>query len=229
MIEISASVLSAKDIDSSKLFLDLETANIDYFHIDVMDGKFVEKNTSETMKEYTNTISLVSNIGLDVHLMVENPDLYVEEYLPYRPRFITFHIEAVQRVEKESSNNIDKLIEKIKNAGSMVGVAIKPDTDIEVIKPYLNKIHMILVMTVEPGKGGQKLIPSTIDKVKEVKDYIDNHFLDTLIEVDGGINDITSKDVIDAGADILVVGSYLISANNYRDVVSKLKTNEKEG
>ncbi len=229
MVEISASLLSVGELDSTKLFLDLETAKIDYFHIDVMDGKFVKQDTTLRMMEYTNTISLVSSLGLDVHLMVEDPDEYIEKYIPFHPRFITFHIEAADLDNKDSRNYIEKLINKIKESGSMVGIAINPDTNIKAVEPYLNMVHMILVMTVVPGKGGQKLIPDTLTKVKRLKEYITNNSIDINIEVDGGINDITSKDAIKNGANILVVGSYLIAANDYKKTVNEIRTNEKEG
>lgn len=224
MIEVSASILSTSNIESTKLFLDLEVAKINYFHIDVMDGEFVEQDTSKRMIEYTNLISLVCNTELDVHLMVKNVEHYIEEYLAFNPRIISFHLEAIQ-----DKNEIESLIKKIKDAGCMVGLAVNPDTSIDLIKPYLDKIHVALVMTVVPGKGGQPLIPSTIGKIEELKKYIDDSGLDTRIEVDGGINDSTSSKVIQSGADILVVGNYLISASSFVDAINKLKTNEERG
>ena len=223
-MEISASLLSVEKIESTKLFLDLEMSKIDYFHIDVMDGKFVEKNTTKIMMESTNSIALVTNTGLDVHLMVNDIDHFIEEYLPFNPQMMSFHIEATK-----DDNDTNRLIEKIKSAGIKVGIAISPDTDIEIVKPYIDKVHMILVMTVYPGKGGQKLIPETLRKVSELKGYINKNNLETRIEVDGGVNDKTVTDAVNAGADILVVGSYLTSAGNYSEVVKKLKTNDEEG
>jgi len=221
MVEVSASLLSVENIESTKLFLDLETAKIDYFHIDVMDGKFVEKNTLNQMYANASSIALVSSIGMDVHLMVKDVDKYVEEYLPFNPKIITFHIEAVK-----DESDILKTINKIKSSGSRVGIAINPDTDIEKIKQYLDKIHVAFVMTVYPGKGGQKLIPETLDKVSKLKKYIIENDLDTEIEVDGGINDLTYKDAIDAGADIIAVGSYLVFSDNFSETVKKIKTND---
>ena len=221
MVEVSASLLSVEKIESTKIFLDLETAKIDYFHIDVMDGKFVEKNTTTQMHENASSIALVSTIGMDVHLMVKDVDSYIEEYLPFNPKIITFHIEATS-----SEDEVLRLIDKIKMAGSRVGIAINPDTDIEKIKPFLDKIHVAFVMTVFPGKGGQKLIPETLDKVSKLKKYIIDNSLDTEIEVDGGINDTTYKDAMDAGADIIAVGSYLVFADDYAEVVKKINTND---
>ena len=218
MTEISASILTVDKENAVHTFYNLETAKIDYFHIDVMDGKFVEKNNLELMKDYALTITHISNLGLDVHLMVEDIEEIADEYLMLEPKILTFHIEAAKTEERTKN-----LIDEIKNNGSRVGIAISPDTPIDVIKPYLNLIHMVLVMTVIPGKGGQKLIPKTLEKVKELKKYVNENQIDIDIEVDGGINDQTSKEAIESGANILVVGNYLISAENMNEAVNKIK------
>lgn len=218
MTEISASILTVDKENAVHTFYNLETAKIDYFHIDVMDGKFVEKNNLELMKDYALTITHISNLGLDVHLMVEDIEEIADEYLMLEPKILTFHIEAAKTEERTKN-----LIDEIKNNGSRVGIAISPDTPIDVIKPYLNLIHMVLVMTVIPGKGGQKLIPKTLEKVKELKKYVNENQIDIDIEVDGGINDQTSKEAIESGANILVAGNYLISAKNMNEAVNKIK------
>ena len=218
MAEVSASILTVDKENAVRTFYNLETAKINYFHIDVMDGKFVERDTTELMKDYALTISHISNLGLDVHLMVENVEEYVDEYSMLEPEMLTFHIEAT-KTEERTQNIIDEII----RSGSRVGISISPDTDIEKIKKYLDKIHMVLVMTVVPGKGGQKLIPETIEKVRELKKYIDENNIDIDIEVDGGINDETAELAKEAGANILVAGNYLISAENISEAVKKLK------
>lgn len=218
MIEVSASILNVEKENAVRTFYNLETGKINYFHIDVMDGKFVEKNTTEIMKDYALTISHISNLGLDVHLMVENVEEFIDEYSMLEPEIITFHIEATETEER--TNNA---IEEIKRSGSRVGISISPDTNLEKIKPYLNQIHMVLVMTVIPGKGGQKLIPETLEKVKELKEYIDKSNIDIDIEVDGGINAETSSLAREAGANILVAGNYLVSAENINEAVANLK------
>lgn len=218
MAEISASILTVDKEDAISVFYNLETAKIDYFHIDVMDGKFVEKDNVDLMKDYALTISHISNIGLDVHIMVEDVEYFIDEYLDLEPDSITFHIEATKE-EERTLNAIDE----IKRAGSKVGISISPATPVEEIIPYLDKIHKVLVMTVVPGKGGQKLIPETLDKVRAIKDYIEKNNIDIDIEVDGGINDKTSEDAKEAGANILVVGSYLVSSDNYKETILKLK------
>lgn len=218
MAEVSASILTVEKENAVRTFYNLETAKINYFHIDVMDGKFVERDTTELMKDYALTISHISNLGLDVHLMVENVEEYIDEYLMLEPEILTFHIEATKTPER-TLNAIDE----IKRAGSRVGISISPDTKLDEIKEYLDKVHMVLVMTVVPGKGGQKLIPETVEKVRELKKYIEENDIDIDIEVDGGINDQTASLAIDAGANILVAGSYLVSAENMAEAVKNLK------
>lgn len=218
MTEVSASVLNVNKENATRTFYDLETAKINYFHIDVMDGKFVENNTEEIMKDYALTISHISNLGLDVHLMVENVEKFIDEYSMLEPEIITFHIEAT-KTEERTKNAINE----IKNIGSRVGIAINPSTSIEELKPYLSLVHTVLVMTVVPGKGGQKLIPETLEKIKELKKYIDENNIDIDIEVDGGINDETAKLCKEAGANILVAGKYLVTAENFNEAVKKLK------
>ena len=219
MIEISASVLNVNKENATRTFYNLETSKIDYFHIDVMDGKFVKNNNSELMKDYALTISHISNLGLDVHLMVEDIEEYVDEYLMLNPEYITFHIEATEYNEER----IMKIINQIKSEGTKVGISISPETDIEKLKPFLNYIHMILVMTVVPGEGGQKLIPETLEKVKSLKQYLEKNDIDIDIEVDGGIDDQTATKAIDSGANILVIGKFLISAENIEEAVKKIK------
>ena len=193
MVEISTSILSVKEEESIKKFYDLEVAHTDYFHIDVMDGKFVANNTSQLMNEYVNQIKQISNIPLDVHLMVSNVREYLEEYIPVNPNIITFHYEAVK-----NSEEIMSLINYIKENNIKVGLSVKPDTKIEEIYEFLPYIHMVLVMTVEPGKGGQKLIEETLNKIKQLKQYIQKNNIELDIEADGGINLETIKKVKEA-------------------------------
>ena len=217
MVEISTSILSVKE-ESIKKFYDLEVAHTDYFHIDVMDGKFVANNTSQLMNEYVNQIKQISNIPLDVHLMVSNVREYLEEYIPVNPNIITFHYEAVK-----NSEEIMSLINYIKENNIKVGLSVKPDTKIEEIYEFLPYIHMVLVMTVEPGKGGQKLIEETLNKIKQLKQYIQKNNIELDIEADGGINLETIKKVKEAGIDIAVVGSGIINTEDYKETIKQLK------
>lgn len=218
MVEISTSILGVDKENSIKTFYDLEVAGTDYYHIDVMDGKFVEKNTEEKMYTFTNEIKQMSNIPLDIHFMVENIKENIDRYLTFKPHIITFHLEACKDKEE-----VKKHIKYLQENGVKCGVSIKPNTDVEEIFEFLPYLHLCLVMTVEPGKGGQKLIPETVNKVRTLKKYIEENNLDTYIEVDGGINLETVNLVKEAGADIIVAGSAIISAENYKDVINELK------
>ena len=149
MVELSASILSVEKEKAIKTFYNLEEAKIDYFHIDVMDGKFVKQDTSILMKEYTKYLKQITNLPLDVHLMVEDVKSYLISYSALEPSNITFHLEAGKNKEE-----IMEWINYIKQEGIKVGISIKPDTKVEEIKPYLQYINLCLVMSVEPGYGG---------------------------------------------------------------------------
>lgn len=218
MVEISTSVLSVKREGAIKVLYNLEMAHTDYYHIDVMDGKFVENDTREVMLEYANTIKQISNIPLDVHLMVNDLKENIDEYIGLEPNIITFQIEACK-----DNNGVTDIINYIKKNNIKVGIAIKPSTNIKEIYEYLPYIHTVLIMTVEPGKGGQKLIPETVDKVQELKRYIDENNIDIDIEVDGGINSENAKELQEKGANILVVGTSIINSENYTDTINDLK------
>lgn len=218
MAEISTSILTVEKENATKTFYDLEVAGTDYYHIDIMDGKFVEKNTEEIMFEYTNTIKQISNIPLDVHFMVEDIQSNIDKYIPFNPNIITFHYEACKDDEE-----VIKFINYIKENNIKPAISIKPKTSIEKIKKFLPLLHMVLIMTVEPGKGGQKLIPETVEKVKELKAYFKENNLDTYIEVDGGVNKETANLVKEAGADILVSGSAIISAEDFKKAIEEMK------
>ena len=218
MVEISTSILNVEKENAMKVFYGLEVAHTDYFHIDVMDGKFVPKNTVELMQEYANSIKHMSNIPIDVHLMVENVKKFVDEYAGLEPNIITFHLEAAK-----SKEEVMECINNIKSTGAKVGIAVKPNTEIEEVYEFLKYIHMCLVMTVEPGLGGQKLIPETLDKVKTLKEYIEKNNIDIDIEVDGGINSETIESAKEAGANIFVAGSAIINKDDYEEAIEDLR------
>ena len=218
MVEVSTSILNVEKENSIKTFYDLEVAGTNYYHIDVMDGKFVPQNTEDKMYTYTNEIKQMSNLPLDIHFMVENVKENIDRYLIFNPHIITFHLEACKNKEE-----VKKHIKYLQENEVKCGISIKPNTKVEEIYEFLPYLHLCLIMTVEPGKGGQKLIPETVEKVKALKKYIDENNLDTYIEVDGGINLETIDLVKEAGADIIVAGSAIISSNNYKDVIDKLK------
>ena len=218
MFEVSTSLLNAEKGKESEIILNLEKAKTDYFHIDVMDGKFVEKNTYDWMKSMCSYIRRLSNLPLDIHLMVEDIKSSFEDFIVYDPNIITFHYEACKDDEE-----VMEFINLIKNNNSKVGISIKPNTPIEKITKFLPYVHVVLIMTVEPGKGGQTFISDMNSKVESIKKYKDDNDLDFQIEVDGGINLATCEYVKKAGAEILVSGVAILKAVNYKTIIDELK------
>ena len=206
MIKISTSILSSNNrVDSIKK---LNDTNCNYIHIDVMDNKFVQ-NYQFPIEEINKLIPL-STKKIDIHLMVEDPLTYINKINNSNIEYITIHYEI--------NDNIDNILQTIKNKGYKVGLAIKPKTKIDEVKEYLNKIDMLLIMSVEPGYGGQSFIPNTINKINELKQLNK----DLTVEVDGGINDKTIKQIYDI-SDIAVVGSYIINQTDYNKAINNLK------
>ena len=217
-MEVSTSILNAKKDEIIKTIYNLEVAKTDYFHIDVMDGEFVEDNTNDRMLEFCEYLNAVTNIPLDVHLMVKDVKNYTDSYLIFNPNIITFHYEACM-----DENEILEMINYIKSKGIKVGISIKPNTPEEEIYKFLKYVHTVLVMTVEPGKGGQKLIDSTLKKIENIKTYIAEENLDLDIEADGGINVENVKLLKGSGTDIIVAGSAIINSEDYVETIKKLK------
>ena len=209
-MELSVSVLGIKENVPKKID-ELNKLNVDYLHIDVMDGKFVANKTDkfEIIKDNLKN----NKKKLDVHLMVEDVVTYINKYKSLDPEYITIHYEICE--------NIDGIIKLIKDNNIKVGISIKPSTDVALLLPYLDKIDLVLVMTVEPGKGGQKFMKNMDYKLKDLIDMRRNSKLSYKIEVDGGINDETIKYVSDV--DIVVVGSYITSSNNYKAKIKTIK------
>lgn len=206
MIKISTSILSSNNrVDSIKK---LNDTNCNYIHIDVMDNKFVP-NYQFPIEEINKIIPL-STKKIDIHLMVEDPLTYINKINNSNIEYITIHYEI--------NDNIDNILQTIKNKGYKVGLAIKPKTKIDEVKEYLNKIDMLLIMSVEPGFGGQSFIPNTINKINELKQLNK----DLTVEVDGGINDKTIKQIYDI-SDIAVVGSYIINQIDCNKAINNLK------
>jgi len=218
MVEISTSILTMEKGTEAEIILSLEKAKTDYFHIDVMDGKFVEKDTYGKMREYAEYIKRISNLPLDVHLMIEDVQKGIEDFSAVDPNIITFHLEACKNEEE-----VHKNIKLIKDVNAKVGISVKPNTNIEEVYKYLPYIHMVLVMTVEPGKGGQTLLTDMLEKIKILKEYIKEQDLEVDIEADGGINLATHDKVKGAGANILVSGTAILKATDYKVIIDELK------
>lgn len=218
MVEVSASILSLDSKNVIQTLYNLETAGINYFHIDVMDGKFVKNNTTDKMLEYCEYLTSISNLPLDVHLMVEDVKAYIKSFLVFEPNIITVHLETAKDKEQ-----LKEWIDFIKENNTKVGISIKPNTKIEKIYEFLPYIHLVLVMTVEPGEGGQTLISETIQKIAELNQYREQNKLEFDIEVDGGINTENVHLLKQAGADIIVSGSAIVKSENFKEVVEELK------
>ena len=206
---LSTSYLSIKNDLENKL-IKLDKTSTDYIHVDVMDGKFVPNETLKFNELYLIFNRL--NKPFDVHLMVDDVYSYIDEYTKINPEYITFHLEVKQE--------IDNLIEYIKNKNIKVGISIKPNTSINELIPYLDKIDLVLVMSVEPGKGGQAFIKNSTDKINELNKIRKNNNYNYVIEVDGGIN----NDTIDyaQNADIVVSGSFITNSDNYEKRIEQL-------
>ena len=212
-IKISPSILSADFSELGKEIKKLEEGGADLIHVDVMDGHFVPNLTIgppviKTLRKYTK-------LPFDVHLMISSVHKYIKNFADAGSDIITIHPEATEDL-KES-------ISLIKELNKKVGISLNPNTEINVIESQLNNIDLVLIMSVFPGFGGQKFIPETIKKIKDLKEIKDKNNYSFDIEVDGGINFSNSKDVINAGANILVSGSTIFKENN-GDVIKNIET-----
>ena len=206
-MKISGSILKIKS-DKNRIE-EIIDSGIDYLHLDVMDGIFVD-NISLQYNE-CDKIKELFKIPLDIHLMVQNPIDYIKDFIKLEPKYISFHIEA---------NDIDKCIDYIKKTNTLVGLAINPATKLEKILPYLEKVDLILVMSVEPGYGGQTFINSSLEKINYLNEYRIKNNLKFKIEVDGGINIDNIKKI---NSDIVVIGSGITDSDNYKEQVDKIK------
>lgn len=214
MVKVAPSVLSANFAELKKDLDSIKNAGADWIHYDVMDGHFVPNISFgySILKD----ISKVTDLFLDVHLMISHPRQYVAEFIKAGAQMIVFHIEAM-----DSKATVTELIEYVHSQGVKVGISIKPATAVKDIVDYLNDLDLVLVMSVEPGFGGQSFQETALDKIKELTEFqTQYHFL---IEVDGGINEKTGRQCIDAGADVLVAGSYIFNQENRKKAIDSLR------
>lgn len=209
-MKVSASFLSCKKIIPAIQKLSL--TDVDYIHVDFIDGKFVVGKMIPFHK--LKKISKISSKRLDVHLMTNQLRKYIKKFASLNCEYITFHIEVEEGIEK--------YIQMVHSYGIKCGLAINPDTDMEILKPYLSMVDMVLVMSVVPGYGGQAFIPKTVDKLKEFKKYLVKNSLKIITSIDGGMNDETIKEVKDY-VNMVVSGSYITNSDDFQEKIDSLR------
>lgn len=210
---VAPSLLSANFLRLEEEIKAVSEAGADLLHIDVMDGHFVPNLSFGVC--VIKDIGKISQVPLDVHLMVKNPSAFIQYFLPIKPKFITFHIEA--------ENHPIRLCEYLRQNGVGAGVVLNPHTPIAMLKHLIEFVDIVLLMSVNPGFSGQSFLPLVIDKVKDLRELIDKNNAHTFIEVDGGVNGLNASKLDEAGADILVAGSYIFSSKDYKAAISSLK------
>ncbi|SLK38218.1 Ribulose-phosphate 3-epimerase [Mycobacteroides abscessus subsp. abscessus] len=213
MIKVAPSILSANFAKLGEEVKDVELGGADYIHVDVMDGHFVPNITIGPL--IVEAIRPVTSLPLDVHLMIENPDSYIPQFAKAGADIITVHVEACR--------HLHRTIQLIKENGVKAGVVLNPSTPVEMIKHIIEDIDMVLLMTVNPGFGGQAFIPNVLPKIREVRQLADQLNPSLEIEVDGGINAETAVLVKEAGANVLVAGSFIYNNPNREEAIKMLR------
>ncbi len=200
----------------------MEQAGADWIHLDVMDGHFVPNLTIGP--QVVQALRPVTKLPLDVHLMIENPDRYIPSFIEAGANRVTIHVEAVARgsdatrLSAEAVSALTKVVRQVRGLGAKVGVALRPQTPIDLLKPCLGELDLALLMTVDPGFGGQSFMPEVLPKIELLRKVYGGH-----IQVDGGINDKTAASTRSAGADVIVAGTYIFRAADARAAIASLK------
>jgi len=213
MIKIAPSILSADFLKLGEEILAVEKGGADYIHIDVMDGHFVPNITIGPL--IVEAIRPITKLPLDVHLMIENPDQYIEAFAKAGADYITVHVEACR--------HLHRTIQKIKSFGIKAGVVLNPATPVETIQHVIGDIDMVLLMSVNPGFGGQTFIPEVLPKIRKVKEMAEQKGVNLEIEIDGGVNPETAKQCMEAGANVLVAGSAIYNQPDYAKAISLIR------
>ncbi len=216
MVKVAPSLLAANFGNLAWEIAKVENGGASWLHYDVMDGHFVP-NISFGYS-ILGDVKKVTSLPLDVHLMVEDPGDFVEKFIENGADYITFHVESMA-----SERQIARLIDYLHIKGVKAGLSIKPDTPVSAIEPYLNKLDLVLVMSVEPGFGGQKFNPVAVEKIARLAELKKDKNYSYVIEVDGGINNETIDQVKDAGVEMVVAGSYVFGSPNYQQAIDSLK------
>jgi ribulose-phosphate 3-epimerase len=210
---IAPSILSADFTKLGDEIKSVEDAGADWIHVDVMDGHFVPTITMGPI--ITKAVKSITSLPLDVHLMIENPDLYIPDFAKAGASLISVHVEACM--------HLNRTIQLIKDFGIKAGVAINPATPLSSLDWILEFVDFVLIMSVNPGFGGQAFIPNSIDKVRALSKIIKERKLSTLIEIDGGVNEKNIEEISIAGADAFVAGSAIFGTQDYKQTISLLK------
>lgn len=210
---VAPSILSADFGNLEQEIKAICEAGCDLIHVDVMDGHFVPNLTIGPV--VVEPVSKASTKPLDIHLMVENNNFFVDLFAPLKPKYLSFHI--------ESEKHPHRLIQKIRRLGISPAITLNPHTKVEDIEYLLEDLDMVLLMSVNPGFGGQKFIPSVIEKAKKLKELIKKRNPNCLIEVDGGVSDKNIKELKDAGVDVVVAGSFVFGSGDYKKAIDSLK------
>ena len=210
---VAPSILSADFGNLEQEIKAICEAGCDLIHVDVMDGHFVPNLTIGPV--VVEPVSKASTKPLDIHLMVENNNFFVDLFAPLKPKYLSFHI--------ESEKHPHRLVQKIRSLGISPAITLNPHTKVEDIEYLLEDLDMVLLMSVNPGFGGQKFIPSVIEKAKKLKELIKKRNPNCLIEVDGGVSDKNIKELKDAGVDVVVAGSFVFGSGDYKKAIDSLK------